>query len=175
MTPPDREADCGGEVACEVAAAAADVDIERADAAEGDVLDGEGWVVCLFGCWVEAPALGRDGVCWRKAAKKVERKKGRWEDMLGVDSGAACGRERMFVSDSDEYLWALASSKIGSGGGCSRARKTGYGSAGATVVSFVSGTGRKSRGQGRVFRAPERCELSRGRPVCRPICEGRTW
>ena len=39
-------------------------------------------MVCLLGCWDDAPALGiEDGVC-RKAAKKVERKKGRWEDML---------------------------------------------------------------------------------------------
>ncbi len=44
-------------------------------------------MVCLFGCWVEAlaaAALEREEGFWRKAAKKVERKKGRCEDMLGV-------------------------------------------------------------------------------------------
>jgi hypothetical protein len=43
--------------------------------------EAEGCVVCLFGCWVEELAFEREGD-WRKAAKKVERKKGRWEDML---------------------------------------------------------------------------------------------
>jgi len=43
-------------------------------------------VVCLLGCCVEVPALDREaGVCWRKAAKKVERKKGRWDDMLTLE------------------------------------------------------------------------------------------
>jgi hypothetical protein len=35
-------------------------------------------VACLFACWVERAAGG----CWRKAAKKVERKKGRCEGMV---------------------------------------------------------------------------------------------
>jgi hypothetical protein len=77
MTPPERD---GGDVACE-AAAAADDDIDRGVAADVCWVAGEGWVVCLFGCWVEALAFEREGD-WRKAAKKVERKKGRWEDML---------------------------------------------------------------------------------------------
>ena len=43
-----------------------------------------GWgvavVVCLFGCWVEG---WMEGPCWRKAEMKEERKKGRWEGILG--------------------------------------------------------------------------------------------
>jgi len=40
------------------------------------------WVVCLcWGGW-EAEAEREVGACWRKAAKKVERKKGRWDDIL---------------------------------------------------------------------------------------------
>lgn len=79
MTPPPRD---GGEVACDVAAPAAVDDIERGVAADVCGAGVEAWVVCLFGCWDEAPALEREeGVC-RKAAKKVERKKGRWDDML---------------------------------------------------------------------------------------------
>jgi hypothetical protein len=39
-------------------------------------------VACLLGCWVEELAFEREEGDWRKAAKKVERKKGRCEDML---------------------------------------------------------------------------------------------
>jgi hypothetical protein len=43
-----------------------------------------------LGCWVEALALDREaGVCWRKAAKKVERKKGRWDDMVPLVTACA--------------------------------------------------------------------------------------
>lgn len=49
-------------------------------------------MVCLLGCWLDALALARAGVCWRKAAKKVERKKGRWDDMLLVVAPRAGGR-----------------------------------------------------------------------------------
>ena len=42
------------------------------------------WVVCLLDCWAAAAVAEREdgGGCWRKAAKKVERKKGRWDDIL---------------------------------------------------------------------------------------------
>jgi hypothetical protein len=92
MTLPDRGADGGGEVAwaeaaaAAAAAAAAEV-MERGVAVEVGWLGWVAWVVCLFGCWVEAPAaaaLEREEGFWRKAAKKVERKKGRCEGMLGV-------------------------------------------------------------------------------------------
>jgi hypothetical protein len=49
-------------------------------------------VVCLLGCWLDALALVSAGVCWRKAAKKVERKKGRWDDMLLFVAPRASGR-----------------------------------------------------------------------------------
>lgn len=81
--------------AAAAAAAAADVDIDRGAVAGADELDDgddDACVVCLFGgCCVEAPALDRDvGAFCRNAAKKVERKKGRWEDMLGVIPMGCC-------------------------------------------------------------------------------------
>lgn len=55
--------------------------------------EADGWVACLFGCWDEAVAFVREaGACWRKAAKKVERKKGRCEVMLPL-MDTLCGRE----------------------------------------------------------------------------------
>lgn len=36
-------------------------------------------VVCLFGCWAED---WMEGPCWRKAAMKEERKKGRCEGIV---------------------------------------------------------------------------------------------
>ena len=77
----DRGAEPGGDAAAAAAAAAA-VDMERgAEEVVGWLGPEEGWVVCLFGCW-EVEALAREEGFWRKAAKKVERKKGRCEDML---------------------------------------------------------------------------------------------
>jgi hypothetical protein len=58
------------------AAAAAAVDIAR-EAAEAVVVDVV--CVCVFGC-EEAESEDVEGGCWRKAARKEERKKGRWED-----------------------------------------------------------------------------------------------
>jgi hypothetical protein len=87
MTLPDRAdvegGDCEDEDACDVAA----------------VADGAGpeddCVACLFGCWAatDALALERDGAAaapCRKVAKKVERKKGRCEDMLEVIDRVGC-------------------------------------------------------------------------------------
>ncbi len=73
-----------GEVACDDAAAAAVEDMERGVADDVCGVEVVAWVVCLLGCWADAPALEREeGVCL-KAAKKVERKKGRCDDMVLV-------------------------------------------------------------------------------------------
>jgi hypothetical protein len=45
------------------------------------------WWVCCGG----EVEVEREGGCWRKAAKKVERKKGRWEDMVLVLVEKVCG------------------------------------------------------------------------------------
>ena len=51
----------------------------------------EAWVVCLLGGCAEEPALESEaGVC-RKAAKNVERKKGRCEDMSMREAPCAAG------------------------------------------------------------------------------------
>jgi hypothetical protein len=83
MRLPDLEA---GEAAWdEAAVAAAVVDMDRGlDAAAACCAAEEDWVEGLFGCDADALAVERDAGVWRKAAKKVERKKGRWEDMVGV-------------------------------------------------------------------------------------------
>ena len=44
----------------------------------------DGWLVCLFEDAEAALALEREAPCWRKAAKNVERKKGRCDGMLRV-------------------------------------------------------------------------------------------
>jgi len=56
--------------------------MDRGAVLDEDVVDVDvAWleleVACLFGCWV-----GWGCCCWRMAEKKVERKKGRWEDIL---------------------------------------------------------------------------------------------
>jgi len=87
MTLPDRGC---GEVPCDDAAAVAVDVIVRGVAVDVCWAEAEVCVVCLLGCWVDALALESEaGVCWRKAAKKVERKKGRWDDMLPFV--AVCG------------------------------------------------------------------------------------
>ena len=62
------------------------------------------WVVCLLDCWAAAAVAEREdgGGCWRKAAKKVERKKGRCVDMAVVRSdhgGASCPMQGVVVSE----------------------------------------------------------------------------
>ena len=76
-----------GEAACDVAAAAAVDDMERGVADDVCGVEVAAWVVCLLGCWADAAALEREaGVC-RKAAKKVDRKKGRCDDMVSFRGG----------------------------------------------------------------------------------------
>lgn len=76
-----------GEAACDVAAAAAVDDMERGVADDVCGVEVAAWVVCLLGCWADAPAAEREaGVCL-KAAKKVERKKGRCDDMVSFRGG----------------------------------------------------------------------------------------
>jgi hypothetical protein len=87
MTPPDRD---GGDVACEAAAAAAVDDIDRGVDPGACWVALEPCVVCLLGCCADALALESDDG-WRKAAKKVERKKGRWEDMLPHSKTSCAG------------------------------------------------------------------------------------
>lgn len=82
MTPPERGC---GEVACDAAAVEGEEEeMARGVEAETCWATEEAWVVCLLGCCADAPAaLEREaGVGWRKAAKKVERKKGRWVDII---------------------------------------------------------------------------------------------
>lgn len=56
-------------------APAADVEMERGVEAAAAAAAAEAGVACLLGCW---EAVGRaEGDCCRKAARKVERKKGR--------------------------------------------------------------------------------------------------
>lgn len=90
---PEREG--AGEVACCCDAVAEEAMLRGA---EGEAVYVEGpataGVVCLFGCWAAAEAE-RDDDWWRKAAKKVERKKGRWDDM--AVSAAASGQTRFRV------------------------------------------------------------------------------
>jgi hypothetical protein len=56
----------------------------------------EPWEVCLLGCCCVDEEEERDcGDCCRKAEMKVERKKGRWEGMMGklgpsVDGNKPC-------------------------------------------------------------------------------------
>lgn len=57
-------------------------------------------VVCFVPCW-EGRAEGGEA---RKAAKKVERKKGRWEDMLG---DGVCERRVVLVVDVGGRLSVL--------------------------------------------------------------------
>lgn len=68
----DDEADC-----CTLLAAAAAAAVVAAVAA----VEYEEDVVCLLGCDVVVARLGV-AVCWRKAAKTVERKKGRCDGMF---------------------------------------------------------------------------------------------
>ena len=50
--------------------------------AEAAALDGVVCAVCLLGCWAREV-----GGFWRKEAKNVERKKGRWEGMFVLGAG----------------------------------------------------------------------------------------
>jgi hypothetical protein len=103
MTPPDRD---GGDVACEAAAAAAVDDIDRGFDPGACWVALEPCVVCLLGCCADALALESDDG-WRKAAKKVERKKGRWEDML-LHSKTSCAEGALGRSmPSWEFRWSL--------------------------------------------------------------------
>ena len=91
---PEREG--AGEVACCCDAVAEEAMLRGA---EGEAVYVEGpataGVVCLFGCWAAAAEAERDDDWWRKAAKKVERKKGRWDDM--AVSAAASEQTRFRV------------------------------------------------------------------------------
>jgi len=105
-----------GEVPCDAAAAAAvcaEDDIDRGAALPFPAPGGEEtWVVCLLGCCEDDIA---DGGCWRNAAKKVDRKKGRCVGMLTAmnlqklqgrkGSGTArCGEVPL---DSFEYMLGI--------------------------------------------------------------------
>jgi hypothetical protein len=66
------------------------------------------WAVCLFGWAVESDG----GACGRKAAKKVERKKGRCDGMfIAMESDMGIGRGRRMVSGARFMLKDTRGSK----------------------------------------------------------------
>jgi hypothetical protein len=87
------------DLGAEAAAAAADVDAvaavdevaaDAAAAAALGVFDVDD-AVCLFGCCGEGVGcMAEAGPCWRKAAKKEERKKGRCEGIVGESRVYVC-------------------------------------------------------------------------------------
>ena len=67
-----------------------------------------------MGCWVDALALVSEaGVCWRKAAKKVERKKGRWDDMVLFVAPRANGRIGGLSRDGESFGGKCQWSSVG--------------------------------------------------------------
>lgn len=84
----DEAADAADAAAA--AAAAVAVGDDDDDAAPLGVLTLACWWLwwCLLGCWAEEPWI--EGPCWRKAAMKEDRKKGRCEGMMGVVRVCIC-------------------------------------------------------------------------------------
>lgn len=77
-------------MAAELEALLADEEMERGPAAAAAEEDEDAdWYAAeedadLLGCWEDRP----EGACWRRAAKNVERKKGRWEGIVGCAAWA---------------------------------------------------------------------------------------
>ena len=82
---PDRAG--GGEVPTPGCAAAEEAMERDCDAVLEAAPADDGWAVCLFACGPAAAAAAAlavrdDGACGRKAAKNVERKKGRCDGIV---------------------------------------------------------------------------------------------